>query len=88
MSRLLYNSSEQINKCGLYALPVQCNSQCHCIVQLQLKLQETEEETDINQDWQNLKQVILEAAMEFKLSKVEKMLTTGGTMNVREQSKK
>jgi len=51
-------------------------------------LQETEEETDINQDWQNLKQVILEAAMEFKLSKVEKMLTTGGTMNVREQSKK
>jgi len=28
-----------------------------------------EEETDINQDWQNLKQVILEAAMECKLSK-------------------
>ena len=68
VSRLLYNSSEQIDKCGLYALPVQCNSHCHCIVKLQLKLQETEEETDINQDWQNLKQVILEAAMEFKLS--------------------
>ena len=32
-------------------------------------MQETEEETDINQDWQNLKQVILEATMEFKLSK-------------------
>jgi hypothetical protein len=31
-------------------------------------LQEIEEETDINQDWQNLKHVILEAAMEFKLS--------------------
>jgi len=28
-----------------------------------------EEKTDINQDWQNLKQVILETAMEFKLSK-------------------
>jgi len=44
-------------------------------------LQEIEEETDINQDWQNLKQVILEAAKEFK------MLTIGGTMNVRGQSK-
>jgi hypothetical protein len=32
-------------------------------------LQEIEEETDINQDYQNLKQVILEAAKEFKLSK-------------------
>jgi len=32
-------------------------------------LQEIEEETVINQDWQNLKQVILEAATEFKLSK-------------------
>ena len=32
-------------------------------------MQEIEEETDINQDWQNLKQVILEAATEFKLSK-------------------
>jgi hypothetical protein len=32
-------------------------------------LQETEEETDINQDWQNLKQKILEAAGEFKLRK-------------------
>jgi len=36
---------------------------------LQSKLQETEEETDINQDWQNLKHAILEAAMEFKSSK-------------------
>jgi len=32
-------------------------------------LQETEEETGINQDWQNLKQMILAAATEFKLSK-------------------
>ena len=32
-------------------------------------MQEIEEETDINQDWQNLKQVMLEAATEFKLSK-------------------
>ena len=32
-------------------------------------LQEIEEETDINQDWQNLKQVILEAAREFELCK-------------------
>ena len=31
-------------------------------------MQEIEEETDINQDWQNLKQVLLEAATEFKLS--------------------
>ena len=28
----------------------------------QTKLQEIDEETDINQDWQNLKQMILEAA--------------------------
>jgi hypothetical protein len=32
-------------------------------------LQEVEENTDINQDQQNLKQVILEAAEEFKLPK-------------------
>jgi len=32
-------------------------------------LQEIEEETDINQDWQNLRQVILEVAREFKSSK-------------------
>jgi hypothetical protein len=37
--------------------------------EVQLKLQEIEEETDINQDWQILKQVILEAAKEFKSSK-------------------
>ena len=36
---------------------------------IQTKLQEIEEETDVNQDWQNLKRVILEAAKEFKLSK-------------------
>ena len=35
---------------------------------LQSKLQEIEGETDINQDWQNLKHVILEAATEFKSS--------------------
>lgn len=33
--------------------------------EVQSKLQEIEEETDVNQDWQNLKQVILEAAKEF-----------------------
>ena len=32
-------------------------------------MQEIEEETDINQVWQNLKQVILEAARESELSK-------------------
>ena len=32
-------------------------------------MQEIEEETNINQDWQIRKQVILEAAMGFKLSK-------------------
>ena len=32
------------------------------------QIQEIKEETDINQDWQNLKQVILEAAGEFKSS--------------------
>jgi hypothetical protein len=32
-------------------------------------LHEIEEETDINQDWQNVKHAILEAATEFKLSK-------------------
>ena len=36
---------------------------------LQSKLQEIEKETYINQEWQNLKHVILEAATEFKLSK-------------------
>jgi len=36
---------------------------------IKTKLQEIEEETDINHDWQNLKQVILEAAREFELSK-------------------
>jgi hypothetical protein len=39
---------------------------------IQSKLQEIGEETDINQDWQNLKQRILEAASEFKLSKDSK----------------
>jgi hypothetical protein len=38
-------------------------------------LQEIGEETDINQDWQNLKQMILEAASEFKLSKDSKNAT-------------
>ena len=52
---------------------------------IQTKLQEIEDETDINQEWQNLKQVILEAAREFELSKDAK---NGGMMNVREQSKK
>ena len=37
--------------------------------EIQSKSQETEEEIDINQNWQNLKQVILEAAREFKSSK-------------------
>ena len=32
-------------------------------------MQEIEEETDINQDWHNLKQAMLEAATGFKLSK-------------------
>ena len=36
---------------------------------IQTKLQEIEEETDIKQDRRNLKQVILETAKEFKLSK-------------------
>jgi len=36
---------------------------------IQVKLQEDKEETDINRDWQNLKQVILEAAKEFKSTK-------------------
>jgi hypothetical protein len=35
----------------------------------QIKLQELEEDTGINQDWQNLKQVILETAKEFKSPK-------------------
>ena len=52
--RQLLNQKEKINK---YQGKVQS------------KLQETEEETDINQDWQNLKQVTLEAAKEFKSSK-------------------
>ena len=37
--------------------------------EIQSKLQEIEEETDINQDWQNLEKVILEAARKFKSSK-------------------
>jgi signal recognition particle subunit SEC65 len=32
-------------------------------------LQEIGEETDLNQEWQNLKQITLEAASEFKISK-------------------
>ena len=36
---------------------------------VQSKMQEIEEETNITEDWQNLKQVILEAVMEYKLSK-------------------
>jgi hypothetical protein len=52
--RQLLNQKEKINK-------YQEN--------IQTGLQETEEETDINQDWQNIKQVIIEAAKEFKLSK-------------------
>jgi len=32
-------------------------------------LQEIVEDTDINQDWLNLKQVIIEVATEFRLSK-------------------
>jgi hypothetical protein len=32
-------------------------------------LQEIVEDTDINQDWQSLKQVIIEATTEFRLSK-------------------
>jgi len=36
---------------------------------LTIKAARKEEETDINQEWQNLKQVILQAATEFKLSK-------------------
>ena len=36
---------------------------------MEIKLQEIEEETDIYREWQNLKQVILEAAKEFKSSK-------------------
>ena len=36
---------------------------------LQSILQEINEETDINQDWQNLKQVIVEAVSEFKSNK-------------------
>jgi hypothetical protein len=36
---------------------------------LQLMLQEIKEETNINQDWQNIKQVILDAATEFQSAK-------------------
>jgi hypothetical protein len=39
---------------------------------IQSKMQEIREETNINQDWQNLKQMILESANEFKLSKDSK----------------
>ena len=52
--RQLLNQKEKINKYQ---------------EKIQSKLQEIEEETDINQDWQNLKQVLLEAAREFKSSK-------------------
>ena len=52
--RQILNQNEKINK-----------YQEH----LQSMLQEIKEETDINQDLQNLKQVILEAASEFKSNK-------------------
>jgi len=51
-------------------------------------LQEIEEEKDINKDWQNLKQVILVAAKQFKTPKMQRMLTIVGTLIVRKQSKK
>jgi hypothetical protein len=50
-NRQLLNQKEKINKYQEY---------------LQLNLQETKEETDINQDWQNIKQVILDATTEFQ----------------------
>jgi hypothetical protein len=40
-----------------------------CQEKIQSKLQEIGEETDVNQDWQNLKQMILKAGSEFELSK-------------------
>ena len=52
--RQLLNQKEKINKYE---------------EEIEIKLQEIEEETVINQDWQNLKQVILEAAKEFKSPK-------------------
>ena len=52
--RQLLNQNEKINK-----------YQEH----LQSVMQEIKEETDINQDWQNLKQAILEAVTEFKSNK-------------------
>ena len=52
--RQLLNQKEKINKYQ---------------EEIKSKLQEIEEEKDITQDWQNLKQVILEAAREFELSK-------------------
>jgi hypothetical protein len=55
---------------------------------IQSKLQEMREKTDINQDRQNLKQMIIEAASESNYLKIQRMLTTGGTMNVREQFRK
>jgi hypothetical protein len=54
LDRQLLNQKEKINK-------YQEN--------IQTRLQEIEEETDINQVWQNVKQVTLEAAKEFKFSK-------------------
>jgi len=51
-------------------------------------LHEIEEETDVNQNWQNLKHAILEAVTEFKYLKMQRMLTIGRMMNVRGQSKK
>ena len=55
--RQLLNQNEKINK-----------YQEH----LQSTLQGIKEETDINQEWQNLKQPILEAATEFKANKDER----------------
>ena len=52
--RQLLNKKEKINKYQ---------------EELQSKLQEIEEEKDSNQEWQKLKQVILEAARELELSK-------------------
>jgi hypothetical protein len=49
--RKLLNQTEKINKCK---------------ERLQSMLQEIKEETDINQDWQNRKEVILEAERQFK----------------------
>jgi hypothetical protein len=55
---------------------------------LQLMLQEIKEETDINHDWQNIKQEILDAATEFQLARDAMKPNHWGTMNVRQQSTK